>query len=125
MQASKKIPVAGVTGGVGRHLVDVLKAKGHDVVPMSRSLGVDVVTGHGLAEALEGVECIIDVATQPSPEQEAATAFFTASSRNLQEFGERAGVRRMSSSPQVPSRRTRANLHREVAITCLCNFDWR
>jgi nucleoside-diphosphate-sugar epimerase len=125
MQAPKKIAVAGATGRVGRHLVDVLKAKGHDVVPMSRSLGADVVTGDGLAEALEGVECIIDVATQPSPEQEAATTFFTASSRNLQEFGERAGVRRMSSSPQVPSRRTRANLHGEVAITCLCNFGWR
>jgi hypothetical protein len=59
---------------------------------MSRSSGVDVVTGEGLAEALGGAACIIDVATQPSSEQEAATAFFTASARNLQEFGERAGV---------------------------------
>jgi uncharacterized protein YbjT (DUF2867 family) len=38
------------------------------------------------------VACIIDVATQPSSEQEAATAFFTASTRNLQEVGQRAGV---------------------------------
>jgi uncharacterized protein YbjT (DUF2867 family) len=92
MQTRRRIAVAGATGRVGRHLVDLLEADGHDVVPMSRSSGVDVVTGEGLAEALTGVECIIDAATQPSPEQEAATAFFTAAARNLQEVGERAGV---------------------------------
>ena len=62
---------------------------------MSRSGGVDVVTGDGLAEALAGVECIIDVASGPSPDQEAATEFFTAAARNLHEAGARAGVRRM------------------------------
>jgi uncharacterized protein YbjT (DUF2867 family) len=94
MQAQKKIAVAGATGRVGRHVVDVLKAAGHDVVPMSRSSGVDVVSGTGLAEALAGVECVIDVATGPSPEQ-AATEFFTAAARNLHEAGKRAGVLRM------------------------------
>jgi YceI-like domain len=34
----------------------------------------------------------IDAATQPSPDEEASTAFFTASARSLQEVGERAGV---------------------------------
>jgi uncharacterized protein YbjT (DUF2867 family) len=95
MQARRKIAVAGATGRVGRHVVDVLTAGGHDVVAMSRSSGVDVVTGDGLAEALAGVECVIDVASGPSPDQEAATAFFTAAARNLHEAGERAGVRRM------------------------------
>jgi uncharacterized protein YbjT (DUF2867 family) len=78
MQARSKIAVAGATGRVGRHVVEVLKAQGHEVVSMSRSSGVDVVTGDGLAQALSGVKCIIDVATGPSPEQEAATQFFTA-----------------------------------------------
>jgi uncharacterized protein YbjT (DUF2867 family) len=95
MQARRKVAVAGATGRVGRHVVDVLKAGGHDVVAMSRSGGVDVVTGNGLAEALAGVECVIDVASGPSPDQEAATAFFTAAARNLHEAGERAGVQRM------------------------------
>jgi uncharacterized protein YbjT (DUF2867 family) len=95
MQVRRKIAVAGATGRVGRHVVDVLKAQGHDVVAMSRSGGVDVVTGDGLAEALAGVECIIDVATGPSPDQEAATQFFTAAARNLHAAGQRAGVRRM------------------------------
>jgi nucleoside-diphosphate-sugar epimerase len=53
MQARRKIAVAGATGTVGRHVVDVLEAEGHDVVGMSRSLGVNVVTGEALAEALE------------------------------------------------------------------------
>src|SRR6266511_2285512 len=95
MQAHRKIAVAGATGRVGHHAVDVLEGRGHDVVAISRSSGVDVVTGEGLAEALAGVTCVIDVATQPSPEQEAATAFFTAAARNLQEVGERAGVERI------------------------------
>ena len=95
MQARTKIAVAGATGRVGRHVVDVLAGKGHDVVAMSRSRGVDVVTGDGLAEALAGVECVIDAASGPSPEEEPATEFFTSAARNLQEAGERAGVRRM------------------------------
>jgi uncharacterized protein YbjT (DUF2867 family) len=91
----RKIAVAGATGRVGRHVVDVLEAGGHDVVAMSRSGGVDVITQEGLREAVAGAECIIDVATGPSPEQEAATEFFTTAARNLHEAGERAGVRRM------------------------------
>ena len=92
MQASKKIAVAGATGRVGRHVVDVLEARGHHVVPMSRSVGVDVITGEGLADALAGVDTVIDAASWPSPEQEAATEFFTTSARNLHEVGEQAGV---------------------------------
>jgi uncharacterized protein YbjT (DUF2867 family) len=95
MPAHSKIAVAGATGRVGRHVVDVLQARGHEVVPMSRSTGVDVVSGDGLAEALEGVECVIDTASTSSPDQAAATEFFTAATRNLQEAGERAGVQRI------------------------------
>src|SRR5206468_6888187 len=69
--------------------------RGHDVVPISRSLGVDVVTGEGLAEALDGVGTVIDAATGASPEQQAATDFFTASARNMQQLGEQAGVQRI------------------------------
>lgn len=95
MNAHGRIAVAGGTGRVGRHVVEVLEARGHDVVSISRSSGVDVVTGEGLAAALEGVQCIIDTATGSSPEEEAATAFFTAAARNLQEVGEQAGVQRI------------------------------
>src|SRR5919112_2491862 len=95
MQRSTKIAVAGATGRVGRPVVDILESRGYDVVPISRSHGVAVVTGEGLDPALAGVDTIIDVATGPSPDQRAATDFFVASARNLQEAGERAGVRRL------------------------------
>jgi len=95
MQARSKIAVAGATGRVGHHVVDVLEERGHDVTRMSRSTGVDVTTGEGLAEALEGVECVIDAATGPSPDQGAATEFFTASARNLQRAGAAAGAKRI------------------------------
>jgi uncharacterized protein YbjT (DUF2867 family) len=95
MSTSKKIAVAGATGRVGHHVVDLLQEQGHDVVAMSRSSGVDVITGDGLAEALEGADCIIDTATGASADQDAATEFFTAAARNLQAFGERAGVKRI------------------------------
>jgi uncharacterized protein YbjT (DUF2867 family) len=91
-----KIAVAGATGRVGRHVVDVLTDRGHDVVAMSRSGGVDVITGHGLAAALEGAEGIVDVATGPSRDQQGATEFFTTATRNLHEAGPRAGVSRIA-----------------------------
>src|SRR5687768_14201198 len=95
MQERRKIAVAGATGGVGRNPVEVLEAAGHDVVPMSRSTGVDVVTGEGLSEALAGVDAVVDAASWPTPEQGPATEFFTAAARNLQEVGERGGVQRI------------------------------
>lgn len=90
-----RIAVAGATGRVGHHAVDVLEEHGHDVVAISRSRGVDVITGEGLAEALSGVESIIDAATGPSPEEEPATRFFTTAARNLHEAGQRNDARRI------------------------------
>jgi uncharacterized protein YbjT (DUF2867 family) len=95
MQQSTKIAVAGATGRVGRPVVDILESRGYDVGPISRSRGADVITGEGLDQALTGVDTIVDVATGPSPDQQAATEFFTTATRNLQEAGERAGVRRL------------------------------
>ena len=93
--SSQKIAVTGATGRVGSHLVEILEQRGHHVVPIARSKGVNVVTGEGLEEALAGAETIIDTATWPTPDQEAATEFFTASARNLQRVGAAAGVKRI------------------------------
>jgi uncharacterized protein YbjT (DUF2867 family) len=95
MNEARGFAVAGATGRVGRHVVEVLRGAGHEVVPISRSSGVDVITGEGLEAALVGVECVIDTATGPSPEQGPATEFFTTAARNLQEAGACAGVRRI------------------------------
>ncbi|MFF4128822.1 SDR family oxidoreductase [Microbispora rosea] len=88
--------VAGATGRLDRHVVDVLAERGHRVVPMSRATGVDITTGEGLAEAVTGVEVVIDVASWHSSEQEAATEFFRTSARNLHEAGRKAGVARIA-----------------------------
>ncbi len=92
---SQKIAVTGATGRLGTHLVEILEQRGHDVVPISRSKGIDVVSGEGLDEALAGVETIIDTATGPTPDQEEETAFFTASARNLQRAAAAAGAQRI------------------------------
>lgn len=90
-----RIAVAGATGRVGRHVVDVLEGQGHEVVRIARSHGVDVITGEGLDAALAGVECVVDTATGPSADRQEATAFFTTAARNLQAAAHRAGVRRI------------------------------
>ncbi|MBT2229793.1 SDR family oxidoreductase [Nonomuraea sp. NEAU-A123] len=87
-----KFAVAGATGRLGRHVVDVLAERGHQVVPMSRAAGVDIITGEGLAEALTGVDVIIDVASWHASDEEAATEFFRTAARNLHEAGQKAGA---------------------------------
>jgi uncharacterized protein YbjT (DUF2867 family) len=90
-----KIAVTGATGRLGSQLVEVLEAQGHEVVPIARSKGVDVITGDGLAEALQGVDAVADLATGPSPDEKEATDFFTTATRNLQEAAAQAGVKRI------------------------------
>jgi uncharacterized protein YbjT (DUF2867 family) len=90
MAAEKKIAVAGATGRLGRHAVDILRERGHDVIPISRATGVDVISGEGLAAAIEGVDLIIDAATSPTPA--GAAEFFKASVRNLQQAGAEHGI---------------------------------
>ena len=90
-----KVAVAGATGRVGRHIVDILEARGHHAIRISRSEGVDIISGEGLDAALAGVEAVIDAATGPSPDKDESIAFFTTAARNLHEAGERAGVQRL------------------------------
>lgn len=93
----QKIAVVGATGRVGRYVMRELEQLGFDTVPIARSVGVDVITGTGLAEALDRVDAVVDAATGPSPDQEEATAFFTTAARNLHRVGETARVSRIVS----------------------------
>jgi uncharacterized protein YbjT (DUF2867 family) len=95
MYPQSSVAVIGATGRVGAHLVDVLESSGHEVVSISRSQGVDVITGEGLEEALEGVDTVVDAATGDSPDQDSATRFFLTAAGNVLAAGERAGVRRI------------------------------
>lgn len=55
MSAVNKIAVAGATGRLGHHVVEVLVHRGYEVVRISRTHGVDVITASGLVAALAGV----------------------------------------------------------------------
>jgi len=87
-----KITVVGASGLIGSMVVALLEADGHDVVAASRSSGVDVVTGAGLADALAGADALVDVLNAPSFEADAVMAFFTTATTNLVEEARRAGV---------------------------------
>lgn len=73
-----RLAVAGGTGLVGRMVVDVARERGHDVVVLARSEGVDLTTGTGLADRLQGVGAVVDVTNHPSQKRAAAEGFFGA-----------------------------------------------
>ena len=88
-----KIVVIGGTGLIGSKLVTTLSENGHEAVAASPSLGVNTITGEGLAAALEGASVVVDVSNSPSFEYAAALEFFETSTRNLQAAEGAAGVR--------------------------------
>jgi uncharacterized protein YbjT (DUF2867 family) len=87
-----RFAVAGGTGRVGRHVVAVLQASGHEVAVLSRASGADMVTGAGLAEAIRGARAVIDVTSTAARDPDGVRAFFGNGSRNLLEAEEQAGT---------------------------------
>jgi uncharacterized protein YbjT (DUF2867 family) len=88
-----RIAVAGATGNIGKLAVAALTGEGHDVVPISRSQGVDLTTGRGLDAALAGVDAVIDATNAPTRDLEATVAYFGTATATLLAAEERAGVR--------------------------------
>jgi uncharacterized protein YbjT (DUF2867 family) len=88
-----KIVIAGGTGLVGSALLEKLKDLGHQAVPASRSTGVDITTGTGLAQALEGADIVIDTSNAKSDSAIEMLEFFRQSGRVLLDAARRAGVK--------------------------------
>ncbi|MYV97485.1 NAD(P)H-binding protein [Streptomyces sp. SID3343] len=88
-----RIAIAGATGNIGALTATVLEQDGHDVVRISRSLGVDLSTGAGLDDALVGVEAVVDATNAPAADEAATVAYFRTTTGNLLAAEERAGVR--------------------------------
>src|SRR3954447_21225840 len=88
-----RIAVAGASGNVGARTVGALERDGHEVVGMSRKLGVDLTTGAGLDDALPGVEAVVDAVNGPVLGHEETVAWFGAATTNLLAAERRAGVR--------------------------------
>ena len=89
-----RVAVAGGTGVLGHHIVEALQASGHEGVAVSRSTGVDLITGTGLDGALDGVEVVIDASNPATMSRRKATAFFETATGNLHAAARRAGVSR-------------------------------
>lgn len=87
------IAIAGATGTLGRAVVDAARAGGHEVREISRSLGMDVLSGEGLDAALAGADALIDCLKPPHLDDSAAD-WFELAARSLGEHARAAGITR-------------------------------
>ena len=87
-----RVAVVGATGRIGSLTVEALRRDGHEVVPISRRHGVDVVAGTGLDEALAGVAAVVDTTSVEAATEAEAVGFFTTATANLLAAEQRAGV---------------------------------
>ncbi|WP_091228209.1 SDR family oxidoreductase [Microbacterium sp. 3J1] len=87
-----KIVVAGGTGLVGRYTVAAARDAGHEVSVLSRSEGVDVLTGSGLPAAIAGARAVIDVTNTTTLSAATSTEFFETATRHLLAAETDAGV---------------------------------
>lgn len=87
-----KVVVIGGTGLIGSKVVSLLEQHGHEAVPASPRLGINTLTGEGLAEALDGASAVVDVSNSPNFEPAAVLEFFGTSTRNLLTAEAAAGV---------------------------------
>ncbi len=87
-----KIVVIGGTGLIGSKVVAKLTEHGHEVVPGSPSLGINSITGEGLAAALDGASVVVDVSNSPNFAYATALEFFETSTRHLLAAELEAGV---------------------------------
>jgi uncharacterized protein YbjT (DUF2867 family) len=88
-----RVAVAGGTGLAGRHTVEALRQAGHHAVVLARSVGVDLTTGRGLADALVGADAVIDASNTPASSPAQARALFTTTTEQLLGAEHQAGVR--------------------------------
>jgi uncharacterized protein YbjT (DUF2867 family) len=86
-----KIAVIGGTGLIGSQVVSILNAGGHEAVPHSPSTGLDLLSGHGLPEALDGADVVANLTNSPTFD-DASPAFFLTTMGNLLTAARNAGV---------------------------------
>jgi uncharacterized protein YbjT (DUF2867 family) len=92
MNKNMKIVVLGGTGLIGSKVVNLLRARGDEVVAASPSQGINSITGEGLTEALTGAQVVVDVTNSPSFEDKAVLDFFETSTRNVLAAEAKTGV---------------------------------
>ena len=116
------IAVIGATGTVGRHIVQALRDNGQAVRALGRGsqpLAVDLTTGVGLDQALDGCDVVID-ASNGSPRR--PEPVHVAGARRLTAAADAAGVEHLVCISIVgiddaPGRYYRAKLAQEAVVT--------
>jgi uncharacterized protein YbjT (DUF2867 family) len=87
-----RVAVIGASGRIGGRVVDRVAKGGNEVVRVSRAQGVDVRTGVGLVEALDGVEVMIDATNVRSTDETEIVEAFSTATRNVLDAGSKGGV---------------------------------
>jgi uncharacterized protein YbjT (DUF2867 family) len=122
-----KIVVIGGKGLIGSKLVTKLREDGQDALAADRpgsngDLAVDLLTGEGLTDALDGVDVVVDVSHAPAWDDDAVMNFFLTASRNILAAETSGGVRHHVALSVVGAERLqdsgymRAKLAQEDAI---------
>ncbi|NYF09782.1 uncharacterized protein YbjT (DUF2867 family) [Leifsonia sp. AK011] len=88
-----KILVIGGTGLIGSRAIQRLIEHGHKAISASPSSGVNTLTGEGVADAMAGVDVVIDVSNSPSFADDDVMNFFVTSTTNLLAAEKDAGVK--------------------------------
>jgi uncharacterized protein YbjT (DUF2867 family) len=97
-----KVLVVGGTGTAGQPTVEELVRRGHEVGVLSRhGRGVagadgvrgDLTTGEGLADAMAGVDAVVDTSNIETLSEKTGTEFFTSATERLVAAEAAAGVR--------------------------------
>jgi uncharacterized protein YbjT (DUF2867 family) len=117
------IVVIGGTGVLGSKVVGTLRDRGHDTVAVSRSTGVNALTGEGLADALTGA----DVSNAPSFDAGPVMEFFTTSTKNLVAAARGVGVghsERLVRSLPSASLRSLRRWRSYAPLDCVSWHDW-
>jgi uncharacterized protein YbjT (DUF2867 family) len=89
-----RIAIAGATGSIGAPVAEELAGRGHEVRALSRRSSeypIDLETGAGLAQALEGCDALVD-ASNAGPSEKRATAILLDGGRRLLDAAAAAGV---------------------------------
>ena len=91
-----KVAVMGATGTAGSRVVRRFEARNVPVVEVSRSRGIDLVSGEGLAAALVGVDVVVDASNAfPTDESMELVETLTTATRNVVEACVTRGVARL------------------------------
>lgn len=106
-----RIAVAGATGHIGTLVSSILEHRGVGVIPLSRSHGLDLTTGVGLATALAGVDAVVDVMNSTAGDVNETVSYLGTATRNLIAAERAAGVRHHVLLSIVGSHRVQGNAH--------------